>query len=245
MPLPNFLILGETKCGTTSMYDNIIQHPQILPTKGNGNDLSVDATVPLGVKELRFFDRNYNKGWDWYRDCFPECPEGSITGEATPMYLHRALALQRIASVMKDVKLILMFRDPAKRLVSHYHHIGSINPAWYDKYPTIESFWNTAAEEDYHLIDKGIYWKTVMQVATTFKEDKQMLVIISEDLFEEPDKIFSDVFEFLGVDSDVKIKAQHSRKNKYKTKVPTEIKDFYEPHNRKLERVLERKLWRE
>ena len=244
MPLPNFLIIGETKCGTTSMYDNLIQHPQILPTVGNGNDMIVDASVPLGVKELRFFDRNYHRGWDWYKSCFPKCPEGCITGEATPMYLSRPTALHRIQSVMPDIKIVVMAREPSQRLLSHYNHIRKIDKVWREKYPTIEDFWNKASDQDSHIITKGIYWQSFCSLVFYFSQ-KQLKLIISEELFSNPDKVLKKTFDFLEVDSSVKIDAAHSRKNQYENKIPQEIRDFYEPHNQILREMSDRKeLWR-
>jgi len=245
MPLPNFLIIGETKCGTTSLYDNLIQHPQILPTVGNGNNRIVDASVPLGVKELRFFDRNYHKGWDWYKSCFPECPEGCITGEATPMYLNRTLVLDRIASILQDnVKIIVMLRNPAERLLSHYHHMGKINNDWYKKYPTLWDLWTQASDQDYHLIERGVYWKSLFTLSVLFN-DCNIHPVISEDMFTKPQEVMEDLFAFLGVDKADAIVPTHSRKNKYKKQIPQEIYDFYKTHNEVLEKVMGRELWRE
>jgi len=245
MPLPNFLIIGETKCGTTSMYDNLIQHPQILTTVGNGNDRIVDASVPLGVKELRFFDRNYHRGWDWYKSCFPKCPEGCITGEATPMYLNRTLALDRIASVLQDnVKLIVMIRNPAERLISHFYHNQSINRDWHIKYPTIYDFWNKVADPDYHMIERGIYWKSLFNLTCIFNT-KNIRVVVFEDMVEKPDEVMENLFDFLEVDKTNTVVPAHSRKsqNKQKEDAPGYIYDFYKTHNEVLEKLIERKLW--
>ena len=66
MNLPDFLILGETKCGTTSLYNYLIEHPQIIDSKGN--HISYDKEYD--TKEIRYFDRYYYKGLDWYKSCF-------------------------------------------------------------------------------------------------------------------------------------------------------------------------------
>ncbi|MEH7322822.1 sulfotransferase domain-containing protein, partial [Cytobacillus firmus] len=69
--LPHFLIIGAQKCGTTSLYNYLIQHPNIISAKH---------------KEIHFFDYNYNKGSNWYINQFPLLPSNKdiITGEATP-----------------------------------------------------------------------------------------------------------------------------------------------------------------
>jgi len=256
MPLPNFLIIGETKCGTTSLYDNLIQHPNILPSNGNGNDTVVDATVPLGVKEIRFFDKQYNKGWDWYQQCFPSCPEGFITGEASPTYFGRQTATDRILDVMKDVKLILMLRNPVDRLISHYNHKASIDRVFRDRYPTVEDYWFCATEEDYYLIERGVYVHRLENLIEMLgmRSEERLHVIFSEDFFSLPVYETSKVFQFLGLGR-CNITPKHSRKGttnkrRISDSVLSDMREYYRWSNLQLESVIElvsaeqRRLWR-
>src|SRR5690606_12836808 len=73
LQMPDFLIIGAQKCGTTSLYRYLIQHPQIEPAI---------------KKEIHYFDLNYNKPIQWYLNQFPALKTQSdrITGEATPYY---------------------------------------------------------------------------------------------------------------------------------------------------------------
>ena len=84
---PDFIIIGETKCGTTSFYNYLIQHPKILETYGNGDD--VDPSY--ATKEVRYFDRYFSRGYEWYQSCFPETQEDEITGEADGGRVHEGL----------------------------------------------------------------------------------------------------------------------------------------------------------
>lgn len=238
MPLPNFLIIGETKCGTTSLYDNLIQHPQILPSLGNGENTLIDATVPLGVKEVRFFDKYYNKGWDWYRSCFPECPEGCLTGEASPTYFARPTAMKRIVEVMPDVKLIVMLRNPVNRLISHYYHICSIDKDFLDRYPSVEDFWLTARERDFYLIERGIYIKSY-ETCVDLVGSATLAVLSSEEFFANPNELTRRIFNYLGVDDNFTIKPQHSRKRQTQPKkisdsILSDMYEFYGIFNKKL-----------
>ena len=114
--LPNFMIIGFPKCGTTSLYDYLTQHPQITP--------------PLG-KEIDFFDRLYERGVNWYRVRFPgkaynffkhtASNKKIFTGEATPRYVFHPLALQRIKKLIPDSKFIILLRNPIDRAYSHYN----------------------------------------------------------------------------------------------------------------------------
>lgn len=243
MPLPDFIIAGETKCGTTSMYNNLIQHPDILPTLGNGDSTITDDGEVLGVKELRFFDRYYNLGLDWYKDCFPKCSAGQITGEATPMYLYRTQAIQRMSEVVPDCKIIVLLRNPVDRLVSHYNHLRNVSGKLF--YPSFKSFWTTAYESDYYLIDKGIYWQTIERLYGYYPRE-QVKVIISEELFSNPQEIWNETLDFLGV-GPAPLKPKHSRKNtktnqQIDTKLREEISEFYAPHNFVLCDLLEREI---
>lgn len=245
MPLPNYLILGETKCGTTSMYDNLIQHPDILPTLGNDDSvLTADGNI-LGQKEIRYFDKYWSRGIEWYKSCFPECNNNQITGEATPMYLYRQQALQRIATTLKDTKLIVMFRNPVNRLLSHFHHLGNILPDWYERYPTFGDFWQGALEGDYYIIDKGIYWRSLQALLQYFPR-KQIYIIRSEDLFSDPDRVYAEALEFLEVRLCSLPKIAYSRQNTYSKitdiKLLSEITDFYKKHNLILEEIIGRKM---
>lgn len=246
MSLPNFLIVGETKCGTTSMYDNLVKHPQVLPSKGNGSDQLVDSDVPLGVKEIRFFDKHYNRGWDWYKACFPKCPEGYITGEATPMYLYRTQALKHIADVIPDCKIIVMLRNPTDRLYSHFNHISANEADWIEKYPSVMDLFMEAHPKDYHLIDRGFYIRQLTALWALF-DDENIHIMISEEMFENPKQEWSNLLGFLGLDY-YDIEFSHSRKKKHdltKNMYRTDIDRMYAPFNRALEDALGIKnLWR-
>ena len=108
---PDFMIIGESKCGTSSLFEYLRQHPQILlPHK----------------KEINFFDRNFDFGTNWYLAHFPAIAqlngEPCLTGEATPHYFGSRTVDQRIFEFISDVKLIIMVRNPVDRTISDYYH---------------------------------------------------------------------------------------------------------------------------
>ncbi|HEV2776907.1 MAG TPA: sulfotransferase [Solirubrobacteraceae bacterium] len=107
--LPDFLIIGAAKAGTTSLHYYLSQHPQ------------VSMSSP---KETNFFTRDdYVDALDWYMSCFPGEP--GVRGEASPHYSnfpHHRDVPERIAALMPDVKLIYLVRDPIERAESHYFH---------------------------------------------------------------------------------------------------------------------------
>ena len=115
--LPDFLLLGAQKAGSTSLYVHLMQHPQI---------------IGVARKELHFFDYKSALGSWWYRTNFPTKAEMAqrsaalgkpvLTGEASPYYLFHPHAARRIARLLPDVKLIALLRNPVDRAFSHYHH---------------------------------------------------------------------------------------------------------------------------
>ena len=108
--LPNFIIIGSPKSGTTSLFNYLIQHPDI---------------VGITRKEPHFFNISYSKNLNWYKMYFPtksQLISNKITGEATPSYFIDPFVPKRIFSVLPDIKLILLLRNPIDRSFSHYKH---------------------------------------------------------------------------------------------------------------------------
>jgi len=105
--LPDFVVIGGKKCGTIFLYHLLTQHPLVERAAG---------------KEVHFFNRSFDEGIEWYRRCFPtpRWKDGrrSITGEATPEYLHHPLAPERMAKVIPQARLIVLLRNPVDRAYS-------------------------------------------------------------------------------------------------------------------------------
>lgn len=240
MPLPDYLIIGETKCGTTSLYNYLIQHPNILDTFGNGD--AVDESY--ATKEIRFFDRYFNRGIEWYKGCFPETSDNCITGEATPMYMYRTLCLQRIHQYLPKTKFIIILRNPVDRLYSHFSHMVKWNPAWQNKYKDFSDFINSTREEDYYMIDKGLYAYTIERWYELFKRDR-FCIIITEELQKYPQNTYNTVLNFLGMENYTLSEFKTFRENKYNT-MDNSLRDylvqFYRPYNERLSRLLNRDL---
>jgi hypothetical protein len=109
--LPDFLIIGAQKCGTSSLFRYL--------------GLSPEVALP-DVKEIHFFDLHFDRGVDWYRSQLPATSNrgrrAQITGEASPYYMFHPLTAARIKDTLPDVRMIAILRDPTERAVSHYYH---------------------------------------------------------------------------------------------------------------------------
>jgi hypothetical protein len=112
VPLPTFLVIGAMKCGTSSLWGYLRDHPQVF--------------MP-SLKEPNFFiaQKGWKLGLDWYRSLFEEAGDAVAIGEASPGYTkahHNPGVPQRIAEVLPNVRLIYLVRDPIERMISHYLH---------------------------------------------------------------------------------------------------------------------------
>ena len=111
--LPDYLVIGAQRCGTTYLHALLTAHP--------------DVVAPL-TKEVEFFDRNWHRGVPWYRSHFPQGRAhgqdlpAAITGEASPSYLFHPDAPQRVREILPAPRLIVLLRNPVDRAYSHYLH---------------------------------------------------------------------------------------------------------------------------
>ena len=112
-PRPSFLYIGMPKAGSTWFFEALRQHPEVF--------------VPI-AKDIQFFDRNYERGLDWYLDFFRPARPGLAAGELSHDYYAAPQAAARIARDLPDVKLICCLREPGDFVVSAYkynrmHHL--------------------------------------------------------------------------------------------------------------------------
>lgn len=105
--LPEFLIIGGQRCGTTSLYRYLAAHPDVRPATG---------------KELQYFSLHHRRPVRWYRAHFPVRPEGQQSFEASPYYLFDPEVPARAAAVLPGARFVALVRDPVERAYSHYLH---------------------------------------------------------------------------------------------------------------------------
>jgi len=200
-PLPDFLILGAQKSGTTALYAYLRRHPEI--------------TGPAW-KEVSYFDRHYRRGPAWYRGNFPLRAHGAIVGEASPSYLFHPLAPGRAAALLPNASLIALVRDPADRALSHYHHqvalgreelpfeealereeerlAGELERMHDDPGYFSHAWWN------HTYLARGRYADQLARWLDHFPRER-LLVLSNEELAERPAETYARVLEFLGAPS--------------------------------------------
>ena len=179
--LPNLVIIGAMKCGTSSLHRYLDLHPQIKMSS---------------LKELDFFitEKNWNKGEKWYQSNFPHNAE--ILGESSPNYTKYPTfkgVPERMHSLIPDAKLIYLVRDPIKRVVSHYTHQYTDRV---EKRSLAEALVDL---QNNHYVNCSRYGMQINQFLSYFQLD-QILVVSLEDLSRNRCLILKKIFSFLGVD---------------------------------------------
>ncbi len=239
--LPDFIIIGATKCGTSSLYANLKLHPQI---EMSPNFLDKYPSGNKNTKEVRFFSdsRYFNRGIVWYKSLFNK--NNKLQGEATPEYIFQISCHKKMKEIIPKAKLILLLRDPVKRAYSHYNHMKQ--EKW-NSFSWDKSFeWNIKKEIESNfkfgeLIKKGLYLYQIKNLLKYYSRSK-LLIIISEEMEKEPQKVYDKISRFLGIkESSIKyIPNVHKRTYQNKMKKTTEKKlyQFYAPFNKELFKFL-------
>tara|TARA_Y100001934_G_scaffold154029_1_gene184623 strand:+ start:864 stop:1739 length:876 start_codon:yes stop_codon:yes gene_type:complete len=189
MTLPNFLIVGEIKAGTSSVYEYCAAHPQIFMSP---------------VKETRFF--SHEKGHfgrhgrittlEEYADLFDGVTDETAIGEASPQYIHSLNAAQRIRQLLPDVKLIASIRNPVDRIYSEY--VMSVR-AREEEREFIEMF-REDSKSGAWAIESSFPYANLKRYYDLF-DASQIKVVLFDNLKAQPETVVAEIFEFLGVDS--------------------------------------------
>jgi hypothetical protein len=260
--LPDFLIIGGERCGTSSLYYYLTEQPFI---------------VAASTKETHFFDENFAKGIEWYRAQFPFALQKRyaqkvfrrdlITGEGTPYYMLYPHAPKRTFELVPQVKLIALVRNPVDRAYSKY---------WIEKMGGFETWSFEDAikgeherlagelekmlqDENYYsysyrhfsYLTRGIYIDQLQNWMRYYPRE-QILILRSEDLYTDPAAVLKKALEFLGIpNGELKKEFKNYRrpsKKGYRNKViPPKLDpkmrefliEYFRPHNARLYEYLQ------
>lgn len=197
---PNFIIIGGAKCGTTSLYAYLMEHPNILPAS---------------IKEVNFFQYTTNSKTSFYRTHFPIKQQNLITGEASTQYLVHQLVPKRIHNLLPSVKLILLLRDPVERAYSEFNYMinlgAQISTNFEDaieselKRINIEKEHPEFVIENYNYFQPcfsylrhGIYINHISNWLKYFPKE-QLLILNTKDLSNNFDNLMDKTFDFLNL----------------------------------------------
>jgi phosphoglycolate phosphatase-like HAD superfamily hydrolase len=254
--LPGFLIVGAERCGTTSLFHVLRQHPAIF-----------SSTLPR--KEVHYFDQRYQRfGLGWYQCHFPLAARARLIArrvglepvafEATANYMFHPLAPSRIHHDLPGVKLIVLVRDPVERAYSaHANHIGhGLETEPFERALELEDerlageAERLAADPGYRSYNhrhysyrvRGHYADQLEHLERIFGRD-QIHVIDSGDFFAAPGPAYDQVLGFLGLArrGDPAFTPQNARpRSPMPDSVRAALEEHYRPHDERLARWLDR-----
>ena len=253
--LPDFLVIGVGRGGTTSCFHYLSQHPSII---GSAYD------------DIGFFDQNFHLGLNWYRSMFPtkflkkkiakkfgKC----LTYDVTPAYIRKPWAARRIKELFPEIKLIALLRNPVDKAYSHYNSKMQVEGDTKTTFEEmieedikmIEKFENTNSiiDDEYfrNYIEKsplgrGLY---AQQLKIWFElfDPKQLLILTSEELSTETNKTMNKIFQFLDLpDYEIPDIVKRSTGNYTKMKMDTRKKliSFFSKYNQDLFKLLDQEF---
>jgi Sulfotransferase domain len=249
--LPDYLVIGTKKGGTTSLINWLVNHP------------SVSRMYPSAqkLKSAHYFDLNYARGDRWYRSHFPsnrarlalERRTGAITkvGEASPYYMFHPAVPDRVAATFAEVKLIALLRDPVSRAYSNFwdrratgtedlttfeaalnaeeERLASVD---YDRLandPTYYSFHH----DNHSYLARGRYLEHLQAWIDTFERD-QLLILPAESMFTDPERVFELVQKFIGLPliGNLSLPKFNERpREPMSPAIRQRLTDYFRPHN--------------
>lgn len=232
--LPNFIIGGATRSGTTSLYFYLKQHPEIgFPSlKEPRYFSSVDLTLPQRGPGDNTVDQKLILDFASYEKLFEHLGDFKIIGEASSEYLsHPEKTPDRIKEKLGDIPILFILRNPVERAYSAYNNLRR------DGRET-EPFEKALEKEARRMADNwdimwaykyvGQYYEQVKKYTEVFSKIK---IIIFEEFIQDPQKHLKDIFEFLNVSTDVKINTEttYSKSGAPKNKIIGKLADRKNP----------------
>jgi hypothetical protein len=243
-PLPDFLIIGAQKGGTSSLYRHLSEHPLVRRAI---------------AKEVHYFDLHPHRGEGWYRAHFPMTALGRnhggtppITGEATPYYLFHPQVPARVARLLPETRFIALLRDPVDRLVSHYHHEVALGferrsleraleeePAMMAaEEPRLhrDRFASSFVHQHFSYFSRGIYARQLEAWFKLIPRDR-FLIVSSERFFGSTADVYDAVLRFLDLPRVRRPDFAPSNARSYERPAPEQaarLREAYAPHNDRL-----------
>jgi hypothetical protein len=251
--LPDFVIIGAQKCGTSSLYRYLAAHPSV---------------APAARKEVHYFDWGYQRGLNWYRAHFPTAVYRTAfqtitgrplyVGEASPYYLFHPYVPARMKKLLPAAKLIVLLRDPVERALSSYQHqvrrkreslpfLEAMAAEPERLAPEIERMardetYNSTVHRHLSYLARGEYADQLASWLDVYPR-QQLLVIRSEDFFDDTAGIFAQVLAFLDLPAWLPSTFRQFNAAEYPDMDPAirrGLVEYFAPHNERLHQLLGR-----
>lgn len=206
MNLPNFLILGAAKSGTTALHTYLQQHPQVYMTPEKETNFFAFAGDKLhfqgpGDQAINTFSITHLED---YAAQFAAVTHETAIGEACPLYLYHPKAPDRIKDSIPNAKLIVILRSPVDRAYANFLHLvrdgrephHNFAHALKDESQRIQNNW----EWFWHYSQQGYYATQLQRYCDRFSSE-QLKIYLYEDLTQSPETLLKNIFQYLEVDT--------------------------------------------
>ncbi len=256
--LPNVVLAGVQRSGTTALFEALYRLPMVERSRrGKGS---------------HYFSYNYHRGWEWFQSQFPtkrwaaavESRHGHpmFCFDACPYYLYHPFAVERMAQALPDVKVMVMLRDPVRRAESHFHHSvshGHESLSFEDalaaeaerlagedrKMQEDWAYWSHS-HEHHSYVSKGLYVDQLERLYRHYPHD-QVMVIQSEAFYRDSNRVLAEVTEWLGLPAVELVGSDDRNGHQYKKMDPAMrerlIEVYREPNERLFQLIGKRYDW--
>ncbi|MEM9293436.1 MAG: sulfotransferase [Acidobacteriota bacterium] len=191
-PLPNLVVAGVQRAGTTSLHYLLDRHPEVF--------------FPRSPQEIHYFDlqANYRRGVDWYRSLFHEWQGQPWVGQTSPLYLFDPAVPQRLLNTLEAPRVVVILRDPVRRAYSHYWL--EVRYGWESK-PFSQALDHEPQRiskgydvfRHYSYVSRGLYWRQLEHWLQWLPRE-HLLVILQEELRADPEAVMAQAAAFLDLD---------------------------------------------
>ena len=208
--LPDFIIGGAQKAGTSSMHHILAQHEDVFIPGGELHFFCMDDVISNPEFAGRSgngwieceegcpdYDEHFDRNLKWYRRFFESAKAGQILGEDGAVYLSSRYAPERIADLLPDVKLIFLLRHPVERTYSQYHHLLRTGRAVYD-------FEDSLQYGPHTLLSRSQYREHIERYLEYFPRE-QIKFVVFEEFVTNMQQVIDDICSFLGLGSGIEL----------------------------------------
>jgi hypothetical protein len=185
--LPDFLVIGAAKSGTTSLYHYLKQHPEIFLPKIK--EINFFAYDPINPGKRKYWAKTI----DEYKKFYKGSSGFKSRGEVSPSYMNSSVAPQKIYSFIPDAKIIAVLRNPVDRAFSRY--MMSLRMG-----KKMKSFEEVINDKNTLVIQEGNYYDRLIPYYEIFPRGR-IKIFIFEKMQNNMNGFFKELFTFLGVDS--------------------------------------------
>lgn len=238
--LPDFIIIGAKRCGTTTLYENLAEHPCIEKSSHDN---------------IGFFNDNFHLGINWYKSHFVTINKKNeimkkfgkfATYDVTTSYIRNPELAIKIKTKIPNSKIIAILRNPVDRAFSEYNenkknksNIDSFEKIVIEELNEYSKISNNEINliiKKLNLVGKGLYQKQLKKWFEVFSKES-ILILSTEEFENKPDITYSKIFHFLELPEYQVKNTKKFNKNSYPKmddKIRKKLEEFFEPHNHDL-----------